>query len=70
MGCVVRESEPKAGAQGRSGLRPDRSAVTLEYAFDDGEADAVPGQVRRHVEALEDAEKPAVIGHVESHPVV
>ena len=62
--------EPKACAEIGNGSGPDVSAVPLENASDDRQADAGPGQVRQTVEALEDAEKSRVICHVEADAIV
>jgi hypothetical protein len=44
--------------------------VALQNSLHNGETDARAGQVRQVVQALEDAEKSLVIGHVESDPIV
>lgn len=70
IGYRIGDIEPKACAEIGNSSRPDVSVVALENALDDGQADAAPGQVGLVVQALEDAEKSLVIGHVEANAIV
>src|SRR5205814_9086977 len=60
--------------EGRSmsglGVHPDLAVVPAEDALHDREADARAGKLALVVQALEGAEQPVRVGHVEAHSVV
>src|SRR5438093_1586472 len=64
------EGEVEGGALIGLGVGPDASAVALDDALHDGQADSGPLVLLGPVQPLEDAEQLVGVAHVEADPVV
>src|SRR5690349_19577446 len=60
----------KSGAEARLRLDPDLARVPAEDALHDRQADPRPGKLALVVQALEGAEQPVCVRHVETYAVV
>ena len=68
--CEIRQREIKAGAFSHRPLGPHPPAVAVDDALDVGEPDARALELGAAVQALEDAEEPVHVAHVETYAVV
>src|SRR6266403_4010087 len=66
----VGQGEIKRGSFVHLSLRPDATAVTLNDALNDGQADAGAFEVLHSMQPLKDAEQLRRITHIEPGPVV
>src|SRR5262249_41451841 len=65
-----RDGEIEGGAAPARALGPPPPAVPVDDPVDGCQPDPGPGEVALAVEALERAEQPLAVGHVEAGPVV
>src|SRR5438445_8271303 len=64
------QAEEKRCPMARLGVHPDLAVVPAEDPLHDGQADARAGELALVMQALEGAEQPVRIGHVEAYAVV